>query len=278
MKIGYNLLWMVLVCSMLPTSVFAATVDGIPIHFTVTGNGYKTVLLVHGWTCDATSWQSQVPELSKRYQVVTMDLPGHGPTPLPKSGRLSMDLFARAVEAVRSDVRANRMILIGHSMGTAVILQYACLYPQHVAALVFVEGLTTSPWNQKAPTYTVRQFSSPAGLRIREGMIRDMFSSATTDVMRQNILSRMLGTSPIAAVEAMNAVRNPGIWKQAIIKMPVLGIYADNPLMSVNPDEMKQRFPNLTYARIPGTGHFLMMEKPSEFNHLLESFLEKQNY
>jgi pimeloyl-ACP methyl ester carboxylesterase len=56
----------------------AATVDGVKIHSTTTGQGPKTVVLVHGWTCDETSWSEQVPVLSKKYRVITIDLPGHG--------------------------------------------------------------------------------------------------------------------------------------------------------------------------------------------------------
>jgi len=51
------------------------------------------------------------------------------------------DSPSRAVEAVRAEVKAERVVLVGHSMGTPVILKYAQLYPQRVAGLVFVDGL-----------------------------------------------------------------------------------------------------------------------------------------
>src|SRR5579862_6681771 len=79
----------------------AASVDGIKIHSSTAGKGPKTVILVHGWTCDETTWNSQVPALAEHYRVITLDLPGHGQTGSPKDGKLSMDLFAKAVEAVR---------------------------------------------------------------------------------------------------------------------------------------------------------------------------------
>jgi sigma-B regulation protein RsbQ len=124
-------------------SLTAATVDGIQIHSSSTGKGPKTVVLVHGWTCDETTWSEQVPVLSKKHRVLTLDLPGHGKSGAPADGKLSMDLFARAVEAVRAEAKADQVVLVGHSMGTAVVVQYARLYPQHVAALVFVDGLVT---------------------------------------------------------------------------------------------------------------------------------------
>ena len=83
------------------TPAWSATVDGIDIHWTSTGNGPQAVIFVHGWTCDSTSWQYQVPAISQQYRVITLDLPGHGKSESPEDGQFSMELFAPAVEAVR---------------------------------------------------------------------------------------------------------------------------------------------------------------------------------
>jgi len=66
----------------------AADVDGAKIHWTSTGSG-PAVIFVHGWTCDESSWQGQVPAFSKQYRVITLDLPGHGKSDLPKNGTFS---------------------------------------------------------------------------------------------------------------------------------------------------------------------------------------------
>src|SRR5579863_1168313 len=112
-----------LLAATLTAALSAASVDGLKIHSSTAGKGPKTVILVHGWTCDGTTWNSQVPELSKEYRVITLDLPGHGRSGSPKDGKLSMDLFARAVEAVRKDSHADRVVVVGHSMGTPVVIQ-----------------------------------------------------------------------------------------------------------------------------------------------------------
>src|SRR5262245_57244037 len=117
----------------------AATVDGMKINSSSVGTG-PTIVFVHGWTCDSSSWTGQVPAFSKDHRVITLDLPGHGQSGSPKDGKLSMDLFARAVEAVRAEAGADRIVLVGHSMGAPVIRQYAHLYPDHVAGLVAVDG------------------------------------------------------------------------------------------------------------------------------------------
>jgi len=247
----------------------AATLDGFPIHSTVTGKGPATIILVHGWTCDETSWSEQAPVLSKQFRVITVDLPGHGQSGAPKDGKLSIDLFARAVEAVRAEAGAARVILAGHSMGTPVVIQYAKLYPDRTAALVFVDGLVTMG-NRRAPER--RQWLGDEGRANRDRMVRGMFSTATTPRLQTKILNMMLAAPESTAAGAMEAMFEPSAWNDATLDLPVLGLYADKSALN-NPAYMKQHFPKLEYHEIAGSGHFLMLEKPEEFNRLLLEFL-----
>src|SRR5207244_12023921 len=129
----------------------------------------------HGWTCDSSSWDAQVPAFSKKYRLITLALPGHGQSGSPRDGKFSMDLFARAVEAVRKDAKADKIVLVGHSMGAPVIRQYARLYPQHVAALVAVDGpLDMQQFGgggQRAGGPPVPTVTGPDGLKCRENLI-----------------------------------------------------------------------------------------------------------
>jgi len=255
---------------------YAATVDGIRIHSSATGKGAKTLVFVHGWTCDDSSWAEQVPELSKHYRVITLDLPGHGRSGTTKDGTLSMDLFARAVEAVRAEAKADTVILVGHSMGTPVIRQYARLYPQHVSGLVFVDGVVAlgAPRQGGPPAPQADRMRGPDGLKNREAMIRTMFTPATPQPLQQHILKMMLAAPESTAYGAMIATFDPAIWKDDVMTMPVLGIYADKSALG-NQEYSKKLYPSFEYHEIPGTGHFVMMEKPKEFNALLTVFVEK---
>src|SRR6185295_12477402 len=182
----------------------AATVDGLSINSRSVGTG-PTIVFVHGWTCDLSSWEQQVPVFAKKYHVVTLDLPGHGKSALPKDGKLSMDLFARAVEAVRAEAKADKVVLVGHSMGAPVIRQYARLYPEHVAGLVAVDG----PLDMRAfPAPQPGQggpppMTGPEGLKARENMIRGMFTPQTPPPLQQQILKMMLAAPEATATGAM---------------------------------------------------------------------------
>ena len=262
-----------------PGAAAAASVDGINLHWTSTGSGPRTLVLVHGWTCDDTSWSAQVPALSKKYRVITIDLPGHGKSGMPKGGAFTMDLFARAVEAVRVEAKADRLVLVGHSMGTPVIRQYARLYPRHVAALVLVDGVVglgaPPPPGANAPALPqADQMRGPGGLKTRETMIRGMFLPSTPKPIQDHVLKMMLGAPEATAYGAMTATFDPAIWKEAVVlTMPALGIFADKSALA-NPDFTRKVLPNYEHHEIPGTGHFLMMEKPAEFNRLVERFVD----
>jgi len=211
-----------------------------------------------------------VPVISLKYRVITLDLPGHGQSGSPASGMFSMELFARAVEAVRAEADVDRVVLVGHSMGTPVIRTYALMYPQHVSALVLVDGLVQVPTG--GPAFAPPPMTGEAGLKARENMIRGMFSAATSPALQQQILKMMMGTSQATAAGAMTATWDSSQWKDDAVTVPVLGIYADRSGLA-NREGMKRIYPTLEYHEIPGTGHFLMMEKPDEFNRILDGFL-----
>jgi pimeloyl-ACP methyl ester carboxylesterase len=206
--------------------------------------------------------------------VLTLDLPGHGKSESPRDGDFSRDLFARAVEAVRSEAKADKVVLVGHSMGTPVIRQYARLYPQHVAALVLVDGVVAI-LGGAAPQPA--QMSGPDGLRAREQFIRGMFTAATPAALQERILKMMLAAPGATATGALSATLDPTNWKDDVMLRPVLGIYADKSRYG-NPAYSKKIFPAFEYVEIFGTGHFVMMEKPEEFNRLLMAFLKSVKY
>jgi pimeloyl-ACP methyl ester carboxylesterase len=234
-------------------------------------------VFVHGWTCDASSWDGQVPAFTKDHRAITLDLPGHGRSESPKDGKLSMDLFARAVEAVRAESGAERIVLVGHSMGAPVIRQYAHLYPERVAGLVAVDGpLDMRAFNELPPGFPP-PLTGPEGRTARESMIRSMFIAETPAPLQEKVLAMMLGASEATAVGAMSAMFDPAVRWTDVIRTPALTVYAGTAQV---PDaaKTKELYPNHEATQLAGTGHFLMMEKPAEFNRLLTSFLDKIDF
>lgn len=247
-------------------------VGGGDVHYTVHGSGDRTLMLVHGWTCDQTSWQKVLPGLSRTYRVVTMDLPGHGASAPRPEGAYSMAQFAAALEAVRVATRVESAVLVGHSMGATVITRYAQEHPGRVEALVFADGILADPAQlpQLRKTLVVpRDADEPA---LRRAFIASMFSPSTTPADKDAILAMMMRAPEVTARGVMAGMLADDALRPDPVTVPGYGIFADRPEM-LPMSFVEKMVPGFRHAVLPGTGHFLMIEKPEAFNAALLAFL-----
>ncbi len=256
---------------LLAAPAHAASVNGLAIKSSSAGAG-RTIIFVHGWTCDSSSWDGQVPAFSKDYRVITLDLPGHGQTGAPADGKLSMALFADAVEAVRAEAGADKVVLVGHSMGVVVIRQYAIMHPEHVAGLVAVDGPLDLRAFPPEIAKSMPDVTGPNGIEARKTMIKSLFVATTPQALQARIMTMMLTPSAQMAAQAQAAMFDPAIRGPDVITAPALSVYAGGGFFTVDP-AVKERLPRWEGVKLAGTGHFVMMEKPAEFNQLLRDFL-----
>lgn len=253
-----------------------ATVDKISVHYKSLGEGKTALVLVHGWTCDLTFWEKQVPALEGKIRVVLIDLPGHGKSDQPKT-EYTMDLFARAVEAVLTDARVEEAVLAGHSMGTPVVRQYYRLYPKKTKALIAVDGslrpFTTDP---KQIAKFQQQFEGPDAEKVAAKMIDSMFKPATPAALRERVKKAMLATPRHVAASAMRGMFSAEIWKEDKIEVPLLAVMARSPFWKEDYEKFVHMLaPRAEFHMMDDVGHFLMMENPAGFNRILIAFLNK---
>jgi pimeloyl-ACP methyl ester carboxylesterase len=116
-------------------------IDGTPIYYGVRGRGEPTIVLCDGIGCDGFAWRYLQPALAEHHRVVHWHYRGHGRsgTPVDRERNRIEDLAAD-LERVLDEVRAKNVVLIGHSMGTQVVLEMYRRRPDPTAALVLVCG------------------------------------------------------------------------------------------------------------------------------------------
>jgi len=102
--------------------------QGKNIFYGEEGEG-KSIVLLHGFTESSRIWKNFSRQLSQKYRVIVIDLPGHGKSECVE-GVHTMELLADVVHAVLKKVRAGRCLLIGHSMGGYATLAFAGKYPK----------------------------------------------------------------------------------------------------------------------------------------------------
>src|SRR5262245_48888570 len=113
--------------------------DGYRIHYIDIGVGERAVILIHGWTCDASFLRLQMHAFWESGRVIAVDLPGHGLSDKPRVA-YTPARFSRAVQEVLKDAGVHSAVLVGHSMGAAVARQFLLDYPDVAAGIVIVDG------------------------------------------------------------------------------------------------------------------------------------------
>jgi pimeloyl-ACP methyl ester carboxylesterase len=251
------------------------TLDGARIHYVDYGKGSEALVLVHGWTCNLDNWRDQLPDFAKRNRVIAIDLPGHGQSDKPQI-TYSMDLFARAVDAVLRDAKVKRAVVVGHSMGTPITRQFYRKYAQKTLAIVIVDG-PLRPFGDKA--MMDRMISGFRGPNYQEAvgqMLAGLMGPGLSAEARERIKASLLNTPQPVLVSAMEGMADPSIWEADKINVPVLAIMAKSPFFGANLEQSYRGIaPNLEFQMWDGVGHFIMMEKPKEFNEAVLAFLDK---
>jgi pimeloyl-ACP methyl ester carboxylesterase len=142
----------------------AAVLDDVNV--VVTGTGPHTMVLLHGFSDNLTTWRRVIPALAVEHRVVAIDLPGHGattravPTPLLNG---YAELVLEVLDALGIDEPVS---LMGNSMGAAVSTVFAAAHPDRVDAVVLIgmPGLAGVPMAWRAAA------SRPASLAMRTAL------------------------------------------------------------------------------------------------------------
>ena len=252
-----------------------AKLDGARIHYKSYGKGKDALVLIHGWGSNLTFWRDQIPELAKRNRVIALDLPGHGESDKPQIA-YNMDLFANAIDAVMRDAKVERAVVVGHSMGTPVARQFYRKYPQKTLGIVIVDGGLRLFGTKEMREQFLGMFRGPNYKDAGAQMFAQMMPTlATAD--QERVKTSFLNTPQHVLVSAMESMSQESLYGPDKINVPVLAVLAKSPFWPPDTEEFLHSLsPDLELHWFEGVSHFLMMEKPKEFNEMVTAFLNKK--
>lgn len=252
-----------------PPSPFVTGPQG-RLHVDDGGRGAALpVVSVHGNGANLTQWNAQLAHLRPSRRAVAFDLRGMGQSEVPRNGDYSVEAMTDDLQAVADALHLERFVLVGHSYGAAVVMRYAAKHPERVAAVVYADGAG----NLRVPDDAAAKFV--AALRAdKAAFVRQWFApivKGSAQSVQDAIFASTDATSADALAGALNGLR-------AIDAGPLLDAF-HGPVLAIaaadieNPSSLHVQFPKLPVRKIAGTGHWLMMDKPDEFNRLLDEFL-----
>lgn len=262
---------------------------GERIAYSVQGSGPALVLL-HGFTASSATFTPNVPELARRFTVVTVDLLGHGASDAPEdSDAYSIDASVGRLTALLDELRIQEALLCGHALGGALAMRFAVEQPERCAGLVVVNStaaIAGEGWREAA-----RPGIASFAARVRaEGVdwlagsrMNPARAAAIPADTRARLEAAFLALTPhaVAATAERLAVELNAPELLPAVQAPTLLVIGERDQDVVRQvDGFLSRAPAglVTTAMLPGAGHAANLEDPRGFRDALVGFAESIGY
>jgi pimeloyl-ACP methyl ester carboxylesterase len=242
----------------------------LPLNVESRGAGGTPVLFVHSFAGDLSHWSAQLEHLKAARRALAFDLSGHGKSP-GAVGAYSISELAKDVGAVADAQGLERFVLVGHSLGAQVAIEYAALHSARVLAL----GLVDAPPAPGAIPIEQQQ-------QIRAAVMQDPFA-AIEQFWKQTAFQN---SRPEVQVKLLQNLRRLSRQAAAELTLATLGYDGATPLREFRapkfaivtpandaPLSLHNAVPGIQHTVIKGTGHWIHLDKPAEFNAVLDIFL-----
>jgi len=264
--------------------------DGTPANVIELGDG-PPLLFVHGLSGRWQNWLENIPHFARTHRVVAVDLPGFGASPMPREP-ISIPGYARFLERLCDALSIDAAAVVGNSMGGHIAAELAIASPQRVERLMLVSAAGIS-------AEQVQRDAVMTGGRVLAAMM-------TRTAARNSWLAQRPGTRRAAlafvvrhadrlsaplAHELMQGAGKPGFLPalEAVlthriserlpqIACPTFVVWgADDHVIPVrDASRFARLIPDVRVEILPDTGHVAMLERPEQFNALLEQFLAER--
>jgi pimeloyl-ACP methyl ester carboxylesterase len=251
------------------------------------------LFFIHGMLCDAHDWQFQIDYFSQKYSVVACDLPGHGA--LSRTNHVSWDIPSLAAylkEVIDSLDISKKIVLIGHSMATRIVVELSLLLKQKIAGIVLLDmgyQRTTPPtciWVEEE-----KQHITNLGYKHwLQQFFNSKFGATSPPALREAVMTKAGGVSDTigtalylntkmydyyALEKALRLMHKPLLILQA-------SFYYQGQLQKMIKGEMPKSdwlslvstaFPKAQVELIENCGHWLMLQQPKRCNSVIDGFL-----
>jgi non-heme chloroperoxidase len=259
--------------------------DGVTLAVQESGDpAGPPVVLIHGLLGSRLNWNGQVDSADlQRYRIITYDLRGHGLSGKPteaeaySNGRLWADDLATVIKASH----ASRPVLVGWSLGGAVVSNYLAAYgDSQIAGAVYVDGVIELKADQIVSHPEVYRDMTSHDLMTHLDGERTFLSLCFHTQPDRSTTERLLANAAMAswtmqsAVQSMTVDASGGLSKTTV---PVLLLYGERDAL-VNTKgaiaRAKELVPQVQIKLYANSGHAPFIEEPDRFNRDLAAFVD----
>jgi pimeloyl-ACP methyl ester carboxylesterase len=238
---------------------------------------------IHGYFAGGSMYARESERLATRlgWRVVNPSLPGFGGSDPLDWGELTINSLSDHIDIIRRELGIGRCVLIGHSMGGAVAVDYASRHPHDVLGLIYRDGIATPEWQVRhgvlsrvlAPVLPdaapMIDLMAAVALDAPDFLVGHMFSTirALIPDLRSNV--RTLAHSAPVAMMLMHMDLTEAVHHVAAEGIPIYGAWGCfDHVVSAPAADAFARAAGVEIQWVPG-GHSWMLARPSGLSDLL---------
>lgn len=262
------------------------SIENRAYHYQVIGTG-PPVLLLHGFTGSHKTWKSLQTSLLNNFQIITIDLPGHGQTTAHVE---NMKQCCDDLAIILDHLQVSEVHVIGYSMGGRTALSLAMYYPELVASIILESsspGLKQEVERDKRMVHDeqMAQYIEQHGMNsfvdfwekipLFESQ-RELPGDVQQTIRHERLRQSTAGLAQ--SLRSMGTGKQPSWWsKLVVLHIPVLLVAGakDHKFVKIN-EQMHQELPSARIVIMKNTGHAVHVEQPEKFGKLVVSFLQNQ--
>ncbi len=269
-------------------------VNGYDLYYRELGTdkGLLPVILVHGGPGHSSlSFKNGFDFLAEQTRVIFYDQRGSGNSQIkPNPEDYTIEQLVEELETLRRDVvKADKVILVGHSFGSALVQRYALKYPEHVEKMVISGGIRIN--NGMSNGFVWKWFggllySTALGFPPADSKSADAWFTNSSEKDNPNRMFDKLNTAILQDTGTLSFAP----WREisfslvgydyktelSQLQVPTLFIYgtADSPYTGKPvADELCATLPNCQSVEFTQSGHWAFLEEPEKFQQVIRSFL-----
>lgn len=245
--------------------------DGVALAFEEAGRGDPPILLVHGWGTDRSIWRPLSGHLHRGHRTIAIDLRGFGESDAPRES-YTIERYSSDLAWIVETLALEKPIVVGHSMGAMIALDFAGRYPQRLGAAVLLEGMIAAPdlvagltpileevRGEEHRAFIAKLMARLAGAYLEPSHLARLSAIAASSP-KHVLVSAMEGIIAFDSIAAAARVASPLLFLGTAAK------YAD--LVHLG-----RLCPQLVTGQLVGCHHYFPLEVPDQIDAMVARFL-----
>lgn len=233
-------------------------------------------IFIHGWISNSEFWRNQIEYLKNKRRMIILDLRGHGRSDKPKED-YSIEKFSEDLNSFMNKMEIVKAILVGHSMGGMINLQFTLNHQEKVEKLILIDTVAKSVFSlRRKMLFFMSQiaFSISYEAFMRYYLTR-MYRKNYPKVILEKTLEKVLKNPKYVVTSCYSSIKRFNVSQElARITIPTCIIHGGESFIPISQAKyIEKRIPNAYLVVIEGAGHATPREAPKKVNKILEQFI-----